>query len=381
MLDTVKLRSPVIPEDLAAAVEASLVLRTAVDLATGQLLYELCSGGLEGSYDHRVSVMVQRERWISERLPISRRVYTRKEASPPYLELEGSVHKAMLGHNVAGGPCDLRAACRWFVADVADRLGVRLPPADLWEARRLDWAEVYDLGSFEACEEFVRALQAAAFPRRKVARWGAESVGSAGTTTGVVAYHKGPEFAAHDARRYRRAGHDVLALELQQRANRLLRVEVRAKARKLDEDHGQAPAVAELTEEYLRRIHDWETARLLREGKADMETVRRAEEVRERLAAEYGERLAATLYATWVWFSTLGEQQARKRMKRATFYLHRKQLQAAGVSWHGTDVAIVQRFTLIPAGFSPVRTDPRRLTGEDPRVVQLLAPYREQAAD
>jgi hypothetical protein len=91
--------------------------------------------------------------------------------------------------------------------------------------------------------------------------------------------------------------------------------------------------------------------------------------------------VASSLFATWVQFSALGEDESRKDMKRATFYLHRKQLQDAGVSWHGADVAIVNRTSLIPAGFSPVRADLRRLTSLDPLVVTLLAPYREMAAD
>lgn len=400
MLDTVKLRSPYLSDELAAAIERRLVLRRAIDGPTGEVLYELVSGALVGSFDHRVSVTVLREEWVSERSskrlnprwqeasPGDRRhlrkwvqpVHTYKQESLPFIELEGSVHKALLGHNVHGGPGDVLAACRWFVADVGRRLGVQLPAADGWEVRRADWAEVYDLGTVVGCAEYVRGLNAAEYPRRKVARYADESISAPGTTTAVKVYRKGPEFSAHDGRRFRKAGLWDMAAELQEVASTRLRVEIGVKARKLDEDFGgRAPLVAEVTAEYLRGLYEVEVVRLLREGAGEMRIVRLAHEVEGRLAEVYGERCGGALYATWVRFSTNGEGRTKERMKRATFYLHRKQLQAVGISWHGTDVALLPRYSAIPADFAPVLSDPRRVGGEDPRVIELLAPYRLRA--
>ena len=163
MLDTVRLRSPAIDAGTAWKVEQSCQRRQALEIATGELLYSLTTGALAGSWDERVSVRVMREEWTV--LP------GRREAQlvpcEPYVLLEGSVHKALLGHNVWGGPLEPVAACRWLVADVADRLRVELPTADLWTVLRADWAEVYDLGSFEAVQEFLHGLRLAEMPRRK----------------------------------------------------------------------------------------------------------------------------------------------------------------------------------------------------------------------
>jgi hypothetical protein len=74
-------------------------------------------------------------------------------------------------------------------------------------------------------------------------------------------------------------------------------------------------------------------------------------------------------------FSAHGEELTKRKMTPRTFYDHRKKLTAAGVSWHGSDVAIIAAGP-IPVGFSPIRSDPRRVTGEDARIVQMLAPYR-----
>jgi hypothetical protein len=118
---------------------------------------------------------------------------------------------------------------------------------------------------------------------------------------------------------------------------------------------------------------------MLREGQTAYEIVRTAEAVLERLYGRYSGGQASALYGTWLKFAALGEEVTRRKMVDRTFYDHRKKLTEAGVSWHGADVALVEAGP-IPAGFSPIRSDPRRVTGEDARVVQLLAPYRAAVA-
>jgi II/X family phage/plasmid replication protein len=288
----------------------------------------------------------------------------------------------MLGHNITGGPCDVRAALRWFVAFIGAGLGEQLPTADYWQVRRLDWAEAFDLGDFAAVEEWIRWVSSAAYPRRKALKHGAQSISFPGFSTTLKAYHKGPEFDAHDRRRLQGSKLGSAAVERLQRAsNSVLRLEVGIKARKLDADHGKPPTVGQTSETYCTDLYERETARMLREGQRDMETVRKYDVVEARLFSLHSRTLAAQLLATWVRFSTKGEDEARKRMTPRTFYRHRRQLVDAGVSWHGTDVHLVERFSLVPAGFAPTLRDPRRITGEDPAVVRHLAPYRDMAAD
>ncbi len=385
MLDTVKIQSPFLDEDCAQRIESQLKLRQAVDLSTGEVDYAFISGDLIGSYDHRIAVKVLRERWESRRVKLSdgrRFNHTEQVPCPPYLSIEGSVHKAMLGHNVTGGPCDVRAALCWFVDYVAAGLGEDIPQAEYWQVRRLDWAEAFDLGDFAAVEEWIRWVTGAAYPRRQPQKFGAESISFPGFSTTVKAYHKGPEFDRHDRRRLKESKLPVEALErLQSAANSVLRLEVGIKARKLDADHGGPPLVWQISEDYCKNLYERETARMLREGQRDMDTVRTYEAVEARLFSLYSRKLATGLIGTWVRLSTKGEDWARERMLHDTFYRHRRQLVAAGISWHGTDVHLVERFSLVPAGFSPTLRDPRRMTGEDPAVVRCLEPYRDMAAD
>jgi II/X family phage/plasmid replication protein len=424
VLDTLRLASPPITEDEAQRIEALCVLKSATDLATGEELYALTTGSLSGSWDDRVSVRVEREEWHSQTITDSShvrsthtddsgqrhygtgrekdrsarvaRTATYKRPCAPYLIIEGSVHKAMLGHNVYGGPLPPVLTACWFVDDVARRLGVPLPYAEDWRVLRVDWAEAYELPSAAACSEFVSGLNMAEFPRRKVIRFGCESLMVPSRTAAFKCYHKGPEFEKHDLPRLRQYA-AVTAREadrqegpqkvqfvplafieldaLRERASRILRFETSIKAQRLADDFEGKVTVLQLTETYLEETHDREADRLLKEGAAEMETVRTHLEVSRRLEEKYSNELARALFGTWMQFSALGERVVKDKLPPRTFYRQRKQLQEAGCSWHGADVAIVSRCSEIPAGFSPVRRDPRRLTLMADEVSYKLGTY------
>ncbi len=384
MLDTVKLESPELGEDLAREIELRCVRRSAVEIGTGELLYELTTGSLQGSYDHRVSIRVMRSRLVQHKrqsfdrqsgrmVSTSSQVY---ELCKPYVLLEGSAHKAMLGHNVYGGPESVREACEWLVQDVGSRLGVELPNGAEWLVRRIDWAEVYELPDYAAVEEYVWGLNSAEYPRRSVARYGRESIFAAGRTTAVKAYHKGPEFSKHDHKRLRGIMRDADLEDLQHYANRVLRWEVSVKAKKLDEDHGQKPRVSEISADYLRKLHYREVRRLVREGEAEVKTVRKQKDVRDRLLEVYDARKAGLLLGTWHQLVTLGEKETARAIADRTFRRHKQLLRDAGVTWIGADVLVVPRVSTLPADFSPTQRDPRRRAGEDPVVVAKLRELR-----
>jgi hypothetical protein len=409
MLDTVALTSPYLSESDAAQIERACVLRRAVCLATGEKLYELTTGSLAGSWDSRVSVRVEREEWVAEPASIAARMASTagsdvqvsriegkqvagttgirrprpvvsKQPCAPYLKVEGSVHKALVGHNVWGGPCAVAPTLAWFIDNVGERFGVSLPCSEDWTARRVDWAECFDLGTFEACEEYMTGLNMAQFPRRKVIRYGSESLFAPGRTTSVKVYHKGPEFHAHDRRRLFDWMDEEEVHNLQARANGILRFETSIKARKLDDDFGGKPTVVELTREYLERVHDKEVGRLLKEANNDMETVRTNQAVSRRLREKYEGNLSNTLFGTWLQLAALGEKEVKKTMTARTFYRQRKQISDAGVSWLGSDVYVCSRLSAIPFGFSPVRSDKHRLTEEHSRVSDKLGSYTLSSA-
>lgn len=369
-IDTVVLRSPFILEELAQKIEQECTLRQGIDLKTGDLIYCITTGNLQGSYDSNISISVKREIWVSGEDGKGSKV-----ESSPYIQLECSIHKAMMGHNVFGGPFEFRSSVYWLLNLVESLIDTTFPPADLWEVWRVDVAEVYELPSFEAVQEYFKGLNTAEYPRRSVNRYGSSGIYAQGSTTALKFYHKGPEFQKHDRKRLIKHLETDQIFNLQQQAHKIIRVEVEIKSRKLEYDFGHKPLVAEITDEYLNNVHDHEVTRFLKEGAKEMKIVRDAHEVEKRLYSVYDSRIAGILLGTWFKLSTLGEEYVKKSVPKTSFYRQRNQLKDAGVSWLGTDVVLV-RTSLIPADFSPVRSDQRRLVQQHQTVTEKLASIR-----
>lgn len=377
-LDTVKLRSPYIEEGLATFLENQCILKSGVDLSTGEVLYEITTGELEGSWDSRISFQVKRDEW--------RTVHGRLDLYPcqPYVLIECSWHKFFHGQNVYGIVDNFRGTALVFLELLGDLLGwdwTTMPHADKWEVRRVDWAEVYRLSPL-AINEFFRGISQAKFPRRNqsAAKYGTNAVYFPGKFTTLKLYHKGPEFKKHDKARVKRTltayairqrGDQQMGNELdkwvfrkvaamQRLADNRVRVEVEIHADKLQNDFkGKFPTVEEMTDEYLRQVHDKEVFKLLREGKSEMETVRTSDQVKARLNRVCGKRKANALYAFWLQLAARGEDVIRDEYSRTAFYRNRKELVEAGVSWLASDVFIVANETALPRDFIPMRDNVR----------------------
>jgi II/X family phage/plasmid replication protein len=375
MIDTVKLRSPYLSIEAAGLVERQLLHRLAYRDGAEKPEYEITSDELEGSWDNRISIRLMREEMaFVEAAPNGRPIFA-PLACPPYVVVEGSVHKALVGHNITSGPSSFVSVALWFVNLVAaDLLNVMLPHGSEWTVERVDVTECYRL-PYEAIEEFIISLNGAQYPRRQPHRYGSTAIFFPGTTTAAKVYHKGPEFAKHDNKRLRGFLPVTEVSDLQKLANGIMRVEISIKAKKLKADFGEKPLVCKVTDAYLEQVHDREVARFLREGQRDMETVRTAVEVSRRLNKLYGSSLASTLYGVWTQMATVGELEVRKALARRTFYRQRRQLVDAGCSWAGTDIII--RETLIPIGFMLSRQSPFRDQSEDPRITEQLARWRQ----
>lgn len=306
-IDTVKLRSPAIDQGTAAFLERQCILKQGIDCASGELLYEITSGVLEGSWDSRISFKVHRDDWfvVNGKLVLL--------PCEPFVMIEASIHKFFYGQNVYGNPVDFRERCRLFINLIGEMLagdafdldkyrGMGLfAEADRWQVRRVDWAEMFRLTP-AAQNEFFQALKNVKFPRRaaKEAKYHM-AVHFPGKFTTFRIYSKGPEFRAHEVLRIRRALTAKLVKEvgdqkkngvrvvwdekaskyvdrqieaLQRLANNRLRAEVQINSDKLHHDFGgRYPLVSEMTDEYLIGVFTNEMFKLLREGKSEMETV------------------------------------------------------------------------------------------------------------
>ncbi|MFV0601756.1 MAG: phage/plasmid replication protein, II/X family [Brachymonas sp.] len=370
--DTLRLRSPfLLSPGLFERIKQKCILRSGTDLESGELLYELHTGELMGSWDARISVQPKTEEWVTDKAGRPRLV-----DSPPYIVVEASIHKVLYGQNIFGGSNDIRHCCASFVDVLQKLLGVPLPHFENWQVLKVDVSHVYAL-PLPAIKQFFDGLQLLSFPRRtrKASRY-EMAAHFPGRTTTIKLYHKGTEFKVHDYPRLRsffktfydvhngthpenikKAARKVDALH--RLAQNRLRVEVSIHSDKFFYDLGKHPRVNDLNDDYLHNVHASEVERLLREGKQAMQTVRTTQQVMARLNNEYGQQKGMRLYGFWSSMVTLGDESTKRQYSRSTFFQNRKDLEQAGVSWRGSDVHVVANDTLLPVDFVPLPTDSR----------------------
>lgn len=388
-IDTVKLHSPSIDEGTACFLEKQCILKQGLELATGEILYEITSGNLEGSWDSRISFKISREEWVTNNSGKLQQV-----PCPPFVIVEASYHKFFYGQNIYGNPVNFQELSRLFINMLGELLGSdheMFHDAAKWQVRRVDWAEMFRLTQ-AAQAEFFRALKNCKFPRRalKEAKYDT-AVHFPGKFTTLRIYGKGAEFKVHDGPRLRhallayymrqisqakntglRCAFDHTAYSLIERklkalhrlASNRLRAEVQINADKLHHDFkGRYPLVSEISDEYLIAIFQDQMFKLLREGKSAMETVRTSDAVKARLETCFGGRSANNLYAFWLQLAARGESPVRESYSKAQFYANRKKLVDAGISWLSSDVFIVPQDTALPRDFKPLIGDSRRCVG------------------
>lgn len=370
--DTLRLRSPYLLSPWQfERIQQKCILRQGTDLESGELLYELHTGELMGSWDSRISVQPKREEWVTDTSGRPRLV-----DSPPYIVVEASIHKVLYGQNIFGGSSDIQHCVAAFVDVLQKLLEVPLPDYQNWHVLKVDVSHVYALPQ-AAIKQFFDGLQLLSFPRRtrKASRY-EMAAHFPGRTTTIKLYHKGTEFKAHDYPRLRGffktfydAQNGVHADNIQKAtrkvdalhrlANNRLRVEVSIHSDKFVYDLGKQPRVKDLNDEYLHEVHAIEVERLLREGKQAMQTVRTTHQVMARLNALYGQQKGMRLYGFWSSMVTLGDEATKRQYSRSTFFQNRRDLEQAGVSWRGSDVHVVANDALLPADFAPLPTDSR----------------------
>lgn len=228
------------------------------------------------------------------------------------------------GVNVFGS-LDLQSGCETLLKVASKALAVVLPNWWYWQCTRIDITANYDLGNPAQVKQALKMLLGTDSPRRKAASdskggdsvyWNGKSPLRAGK-----AYHKG----AH-LRYLMRKGKIIVTDELLDLADRLLRLEMKLGARWF---RSLAFDWHSLTETQLTDFHfDYFSALIGCDmGVYDMETLLKK---LEQVAPTMGQARAA--HNTWALIKTVGYEQVRYSIPRATFMRHQALLKLAGLS-------------------------------------------------
>lgn len=347
MIDTIKLKSPYISEDIAKKFEDKALTRLCIDNTNDSILYLFTSLSLKGSFDNRISIQVKREEFFSYYDLRTLKTITSLRPCKPYLIIELSLHKFFLGHNVYGFDDNLKFQVSYFINFLEEIFIVNLPSYKYFEIIRLDYALVFDLGSLENVKNYIYSLNGCNYSRRKALKFSDTGIYFPGSTTTLKFYSKGEEFKKHDFKRLKKVLKYNELIELQEKANKILRVEIEVKSKKFKYDFGKNLKVGDFKMAYIIDLFDVELEKVLKETQSDLKVVRSSQDVKSRLQSFYSSNLANILIGFWYQLTIFGEKEVKNSVPKSTFYRQKKQLTDAGVTWLGTDLDIKKNFNVL----------------------------------
>lgn len=400
-IDTVRLQSVYITEELANSIERVSMQRLGIDLKTDTMMYCITTSELLGSYDNRISVQIKRDKYESSKNTIHGKVHTSKVVCDPYIIIEASLHKMFLGHNIKGGTSNFIDSCNYLIYVVEKMLNIDLPIADDWLVLRIDYAYVFNLKCIEAVQEFFFLMKNSSYPRRGTPTFHQlHGLSLPASTTMVKAYNKGVEFTKHDFKKLKFNGifTEKQLFEMVTEANGILRFEIGIKSKKLKYDfdkgvehddgtiiyrYGHEPQVKHISEKYLKKTYETEVFRLMKEGREESKKTKTGLEVKRILDFEYGSRLANVLFSAWLSISQYGIDFYKENTSKSRYHENLKKLREVGISINLTDQKDFteitgERKSMIPDDFQPIEKDPRRISYEAEEIKELIAKMKDE---
>lgn len=343
MIDTIRIKSPYISHDIAEDIKNQCSLKQEINLKNGDVVYQITTYKLKNTYDSRVSIRLMTEEWVTKYDFNVMKNVTYLVECEPYLIVECSLHKFVLGHNVYGGSDNLDLQLKYLIYRLNVEFNIELPCYKTWNIIRLDYAIIFEFEAADDVKKYIETLNNTVYSRRKSLKFNNTGCYFPGSTTTLKFYHKGSEFYKHDYKRLKYYMNDFELIQLKYKADKILRIEVEIKNRKLKHDFEKDKIfVDDIKIDYLRDIMKTEINKILKLTDDDIKVVRKVVEVRNRLEVKYNSSLANNLMGLWYQLTLFSEDEVKKTMSKSTFYRQRKQLIEAGVTWIGSDVVLVE---------------------------------------
>lgn len=239
-----------------------------------------------------------------------------------YLTIGGSPASIEHENNIFGSD-DIRHCSQILIATAQRALQIILPPPSAWQCRRIDITHNYLMQSHAEVKQALRELrkgdgsrQKASVPKGDTVYWGQGSDLVSGK-----AYDKGSQLEymiKHN--KIKSLSDSDISL-----SKRLLRLELKLGRRWFDR-HGHD--YLNLSTEHLNKLHHDYFAQFI--GTLEVKDMEQLLKKLEDIAPTQGQALAA--HRTWALIKTVGYENTKSGMPKATFYRHQKLLIEAGLS-------------------------------------------------
>lgn len=320
MIDTVKVFS-FISKPIYEKIKFASNIKTMFNNAQGTIYYEIINDSLKGSFDSSLSVRVD-----------SAARYMMKGF---VIEIEGSYHKIVKGHNAYDGYYNLSSITLNLKKLVENAYDVNLPSLKHWFLQRVDITRVFDLKENINVQKYINNFRTLTYPRRNLKFYEDESVYVSGQTSTLKIYNKLREFLKNDRKKVQKFSNFNIQAFCK-KIDGYVRFECEIKKKKLKSIYrNNFIRVRNIIYEDLKKVWCDEFMKILKFDVSEVKKVKNKESVLKRLNSIYDNRKANDLYNFYLAIKVDGEKSIKSNMTKTTFYRKRKELKNAGVDFTG----------------------------------------------
>lgn len=161
MIDTVKIFT-FINKKTYEKIKYSSDIKCMYNNSTNTIFYEIINSSLKGSYDSSLSVRVDEAGRYNQRGYV--------------IEIEGSYHKIVNGHNAYNGYYNIQSITLNLKYIVENAYNIKLPSLKHWFLQRIDITRVFDLKENANVQKYINNFRTLTYPRRNLKFYEDESV-------------------------------------------------------------------------------------------------------------------------------------------------------------------------------------------------------------
>lgn len=332
-----------------------------VDCVDGQVEFEYYNFELPHSWNYRVNWKLDDKKFCYDP-GIQKTVLA---SGHPHLRLEFSAPKIMLGNNIQTIDENLAdIAVQTVKMKFEKTFEVKLPLVREWFLTRLDVCSNYVLPSEAVVKEIIQYVQRLDYPRKMENIFKNESIYCASRYSTLKVYAKGPEFKAHDKKRFK---NEIESQQLLNTASKIIRAEAELKLRlrylatQWIDLHSIKDKIKIVTwNGYLKykkmmQLIDCkgELERMLTNLMICKETkAMKAKEVYDELSKNFSSQQADAFMGMYSLILTQGLKESRKIYTKNKMARALRAYRSLGISFINSDVSVIDAGVKIPHNFT-----------------------------
>lgn len=204
---------------------AKSLMTQRIDCKDGAIEFEYFNFDTSYSWNYRIKWKLDDRKYCYD--PGLKKTFLEKGF--PHLRMEYSAPKILLGNNINTVTEVFSEQSTHIVkAEFEKSFKVVLPPVSTWYLTRLDVCSNFILPSEFMVKELIDYFQMLSYPRKKKQIFDSECIYCPSKHSTLKIYAKGPEFKAHDLKRFK---NQIEGRQLLKQASKIIRIEAELKDR------------------------------------------------------------------------------------------------------------------------------------------------------